>query len=243
MVTCTFLIRPVIPFVNMSRDLADKQVRKPMANVKLATDEHTYVDEIIDVPVIAEFFAAPEHSFIGTRIILEKEEHRQLTLPNGVQIKFEHIIALAGDFYGIPEQPIIDPMLEEDSGRYQRFLAAYNTLARAPEDKVEELRKLIAITDKEIGNRKQDEITGGKWLGGIPVKEGRMLRLAKNNHDHFLPHAKSAYLTGHLLAMEKAKEASKSDITEQEKLLHEAYSIDAFACHFLTDSFASGHIR
>ena len=176
---------------SMSRDLADKQVRKPMANVKLATDEHTYVDEIFDMPEKVSFLKTFEHSFVGEGIILEKEEHRQLTLPNGVQIKFEHIIALAGDFYGIPEQPIIDPMLEEDSGRYPRFLAAYNTLARAPEDKVEELRKLIAIADKEIGNRKQDEITGGKWLGGIPVKQGRMLQLAKNNHDHFLPHTKA----------------------------------------------------
>ena len=226
---------------SMSRDLADKQVRKPMANVKLATDEHIYVDEIIDMPVV--HFDATEHSFIGRRIDLKEKEDRQLTLPNGVDIKFEHIIALAGDFYGIPEQPIIDPMLEEDSGRYQRFLAAYNTLARAPEDKVEELRKLIAITDKEIGNRKQDEITGGKWLGAIPMKPGRMLRLAKNNHDHFLPQAKSAYLTGHHLAVEKAKEASKSDFTERLKLLDEAYSIEAFAFHFLTDSFASGHIR
>jgi hypothetical protein len=29
----------------------------------------------------------------------------------------------------------------------------------------------------------------------------------------------------------------------REKLLFEAYSIDAFACHFLTDAFATGHMR
>ena len=67
--------------------------------------------------------------------------------------------------------------------------------------------------------------------------------MAANNHDHFLPYAKDAYLTGHQLAMEKAKEAGKHGGKESKHLLHEAFSLDGFACHFLTDSFASGHIR
>jgi len=80
-----------------------------------------------------------------------------------------------------------------------------------------------------------------------------MLQLAENNHDHFLPHAKDAYLAGLQLAISKAREAGKvreacinsrgEDEDKQIKLLHEAFSLDAFACHFLTDSFASGHIR
>lgn len=71
-----------------------------------------------------------------------------------------------------------------------------------------------------------------------------MLKLAKTNHDHFLPYAKEAYLTGHKLAMDKAREASnKTNAEEKENLLHEALSLDGFACHFLTDSFSSGHIR
>ena len=41
-------------------------------------------------------------------------ELRVLTLPNGVTIKFEEIIFLAGDIYGLPKQPIIDPFREED---------------------------------------------------------------------------------------------------------------------------------
>ena len=55
---------------------------------------------------------------------------------------------------------------------------------------------------------------------------------------------KEAYLTGHKLAMDKAREASdKTNAEEKENLLHEALSLDGFACHFLTDSFSSGHIR
>ena len=149
-------------------------------------------------------FDSYEHNYIGK--IIQMDELRVLTLPNGVEIEFQQIIALAGDFYGLPKQPIIDPSKgqdEEDSGRQQRFRDAYNTLARAPKDELmEELDKLLATLEKESENGKTvdaktwDEITGGKWLGPLPVKEGRMLQLAENNHDHFLPHAKDAYLTG-----------------------------------------------
>ena len=199
-------------------------------------------------------FDSYEHNYIGK--IIQMDELRVLTLPNDVEIEFGQIIALAGDFYGFPEQPIIDPSKgqnEEDSGRQQRFRDAYNTLARAPKDELmEELDKLLATLEKESENGKAidaktwDEITGGKWLGPLPVKEGRMLQLAENNHDHFLPHAKDAYLTGHQLAIDKAREAGYyrgGDEDERKRLLHEAFSLDAFACHFLTDSFASGHIR
>ena len=199
-------------------------------------------------------FAASEHRHIGKTIYM-KDEFKILTLPNGVEIKFEQIIALAGDFYGLPESPIIDPRKEEkedDSGRDVRFRNAYETLARAPKDKLQkELNKLLATLDKEteegsiVDSETWDKITGGKWFFGLPVKEGRMLELAENNHDHFLPCAKDAYLTGHQLAIEKAREASifPQDPALRKKLLHEAFSMEAFACHFLTDSFASGHIR
>ena len=199
-------------------------------------------------------FSSNEHNHIGK--IIQMDELRVLTLPNGVEIEFGQIIALAGDFYGLPKQPIIDPSKgqdEEDSGRQQRFRDAYNTLARAPKDELmEELDKLLATLEKESENGKTidaktwDKITGGKWLGPLPMKGGRMLQLAENNHDHFLPHAKGAYLTGHQLAIEKAREAGNDrgpDKDKSKRLLHEAFSLEAFALHFLTDSFASGHIR
>ena len=199
-------------------------------------------------------FDSYEHSKIGK--IIQMDELRVLTLPNGVEIEFQQIIALGGDFYGLAKQPIIDPSKgqdEEDSGRQQRFRDAYNTLARAPKDELlEELDKLLGTLEKESKNGKAfhskiwDEITGGKWLGPLPMKGGRMLQLAENNHDHFHPHAKDAYLTGHQLAIDKAREAGYhrgGNEDERKRLLHEAFSLDAFACHFLTDSFASGHIR
>ena len=69
------------------------------------------------------------------------------------------------------------------------------------------------------------------------------MSLASNNFDHFMPFAREAYEVGHKLALEKAREASHAASGSEELILQEAYSIDAFACHFLTDSFASGHIR
>ena len=92
--------------------------------------------------------------------------------------------------------------------------------------------------------KKYDEITGGRWVDNIPVVFGRMRKLALTNHDHFQPHAKFAYLAGHELALACAKQAGLSDDEEERKNgLEEAYAIDWFTCHFLTDSFASGHMR
>ncbi|XP_078364412.1 uncharacterized protein LOC144648836 [Oculina patagonica] len=198
---------------------------------------------------------------------------RLLRLPNGLELSFGQIIALAGDFYGVPESPIIDPSEEHDkktTGRRQRFIAAYNTLASAEYDDIKkELDQILKIMTKEksqieaalesqgetvpkdvydkLGNslvEKWDEVTGGTWLLGLPVIFGRMMKLAENNHDHFLPFAKEAFLAGHEWALEKARKASKVKHQETKiRLLEEAYTIDAFACHFLTDSFSSGHLR
>ena len=193
-------------------------------------------------------FGGGEHAGIGKFITID--ELRVLTLPNGVVIRFEEIIAMAGDYYGLPNQPIIDPVDQEDSGRHQRFTDAYNTLARASKDDLQdELDKLLSTLQKEIESGEEvsariwDEITGGVWVGGVPVKPGRMLKLAENNHDHFLPYAKHSYAAGHQRAIEKAREAGSCRREKAKTLLHEAFSMDAFACHFLTDSFASGHIR
>ena len=97
-----------------------------------------------------------------------------MTLPNGVEIKFEEITGLAGDLYGLPENPIIDPFKEEeDFNRKQRFRDAYDTLARAPKDELQkELDRLLAFFKKErvLDSGTSDEITGGIWFLGIPIK-------------------------------------------------------------------------
>lgn len=92
-------------------------------------------------PRFQPFNSSIEHPKIAEKIQL-KDEFRIMTLPNGVEIKFEEIIGLAGDLCGSPENPIIDPFKEEeDFNRKQRFRDAYVTQARAPKD---ELQKELA---------------------------------------------------------------------------------------------------
>ena len=54
------------------------------------------------------FHSSIEHPKIAEKIHL-KDEFRIMTLPNGVEIKFEEIIGLTGDLCGLPENPIIHP--------------------------------------------------------------------------------------------------------------------------------------
>lgn len=54
----------------------------------------------------------------------------------------------------------------------------------------------------------------------------------------------TAYSVGHRRALQLAREAhGANDTRRQEEKLLEAYLNDAFACHFLTDLFSSGHLR
>ena len=98
-------------------------------------------------------FCSFEHKCIGEQIELRQAELKHLELPNGVEMAFGQIIALAGDFYGVPNHPIINPskgINQTDSDRQQRFLAAYNTLARAPKEILQkEVNRLITALDRE----------------------------------------------------------------------------------------------
>jgi hypothetical protein len=68
--------------------------------------------------------------------------------------------------------------------------------------------------------------------------------LLKTNYDHFAPYAKVAYRAGHELAMDMAKLAAKTpQENEKYRLLMLAVSLEAFAGHYSTDLFSSGHMR
>jgi hypothetical protein len=174
----------------------------------------------------------------------------KLTLPNGNELKFGQIVALGGDFYGVPDSPIIDINVdgssnEEDQRRRQRFLAAYGTLATT-QFNVNETRELNTLVrmiteDKTVRASGEGELHSHS---DYDLASTNMLSLALKNFDHFQPQAKQAYLVGHRLAMEKARQAARETNAENKtKKLMEAYSMDAFAAHFLTDCFSSGHVR
>lgn len=72
------------------------------------------------------------------------------------------------------------------------------------------------------------------------LKQGRFLKLADRNFDHYGQHAWLAYSTGHQLALETAIQAHHDQDPQK---LEEAYVINAFASHFFSDSFSAGHMR
>lgn len=211
-------------------------------------------------------FALSEHLAAGQQVTLlfnvtdSGERNKPLHLPNGLNLSFGNIVSL-GDLCGILGQPISLGATQEE--QQQRFLNAFYSFAKNI-DAVDEIKQLNQVIEKELekieagiqqgktpesvyhrdGNevgRQINCLTGGGcqsstwWL--FP---GRYLKLAMENYDHFTSNAKIAYLTGHQVALAQALKAHQTGLREDLEL---AYAMDAFACHFLSDHFAAGHIR
>ena len=92
-----------------------------------------------------------------------------------------------------------------------------------------------------------DMILGG---GGVKSKHGKVLKLAKNNIDHYQPHCLEVWRTGHEIALEKARMAgdvyrslNNTEVQQGFAMLEEAYSMSAFSCKYLVQGFTAGHIR
>ncbi|MEI6805791.1 MAG: hypothetical protein WCK49_04715 [Myxococcaceae bacterium] len=179
-------------------------------------------------------FESFEHAAIGDNINLLGINGKLLHLPNGLTLSFGNIIAMP-DFYGIPGSPISDGASERE--RETRFLAAYKTLAN-DQNSIQEAMNIIAaihvLKPGEDQNLQWNCLTGGACSGSSWwLEPGRYLSLAKTDYDHFGSDAIKTYLAGHQVALKKALEGN----------LEQAYAMDAFACHFLTDRFSSGHMR
>ncbi|PWB34934.1 phospholipase [Pseudomonas sp. SDI] len=183
-----------------------------------------------------------------------------LHLPNGLSLSYGQIVALGGDFYGVPERPIADGATAEE--RVQRFAAAFDTLAALPASR-EEATKILAVMQREIAAANQaiqdgrqpheaydqlgdslseewNRITGGGSVVSALFPLGRYLKLAASNWDHFGEWALLAYQAGHTAALRQALKARNSGLEGDLEL---AYAMNAFADHFLTDLFSSGHVR
>ncbi len=206
-----------------------------------------------------------EHAWIGDRITLTFERGRQdakdITLNTGGnrRLTYGQLIALGGDLYGVVGAPIStakQPM--------SAFENAWNSLVWPAEG---ELAQILAVLDKEIAtvakfvdagiepsNAYKDlgddlsgewnRITGGGTFFYAMYPMGRYLKLAAENWDHFTHFAVDAYQAGHNVAMDKAKLIKLEFHEDQwDFALEEAYAMNAFADHFLTDLFSAGHLR
>ncbi|KAI0340287.1 hypothetical protein BDW22DRAFT_1379022 [Trametopsis cervina] len=194
-----------------------------------------------------------EHCFIGDAIKLTlangsrvaASDHK-FTLPNGLSLTYGQINGLSGDFYGT-SNPISDGANDQD--RSMRFVTAYNTLAndssRQPREAMDILKVLQAEVDavnEALRNHQDPSVAYSKLPDVGPKLEqitvGRSgipgyLGLAMINWDHFGQDARTVYNTGHALAISRAVSGD----------LEGAYAINAFADHFLEDSFSAGHLR
>lgn len=213
----------------------------------------------------APTFTSSEHSAIGDSVkvyISDRpgEDHFLFHLPSGVTASYGEVLVF-GDIYGVPGYPI--SMGTSTLEQRARFLKAFASFALDQSVVPEAENLLQVIHDEEAmitqamqnGSTAEDAfakygyetgrrfncITGGGcdkdtwWLS-----QGRYLKLAKKDYDHFGNNAWVAYQIGHSLAMETAILAKNSGDLSKLKL---AYAMNAFACHFLADRFSAGHIR
>ncbi|MGR3912775.1 MAG: hypothetical protein QRY71_05675 [Candidatus Rhabdochlamydia sp.] len=153
-------------------------------------------------------------------------------------LRFSHIVALAGGFSAISGETI-----SFSGGDHQaktaRFQHVFNTLKQIEPT---EFQKNFGLFDLKLFHSGIPCCSFNEYSQLIAFKK------VKNHHpvnyiycsDHFAKNAEDVYQIGHTLALQLAKEASKTKDIEK---LKEAYAVDAFACYFLANLFNAGHIR
>lgn len=222
-----------------------------------------------------ELFESPEHEALGDGLTFVNGNGQSFTqsapdtnyfkTDGGQLLSFGQILALAGDFYGVPSQPISDGTTTAD--QQTRFVKAFNTLygetqvngtyqaqnilvvMQAQSDAVSSTASRILAAqpstqdawsqaysttnnDHQFDSR-YNIASGASDTTPWWFSQGSYLQLAAVNWDHFGASAVAVYRAGHACAMQTA---TTGDYPR-------AYAMEAFACHFLTDLFSSGHLR
>ena len=174
---------------------------------------------------------------------------------NGSVLSYGQILALAGDFYADPNNPISNQ--NGLAAQQQQVQANVNSLLVTPASR-NEATNLIDIMQREFNaatpmawrnlppsniygteyfDYQYNGITGGSYTSFTSSPRGRYLLIAATNWDHFGPDAVTCYKAAHSLALTMAHAATTPAALEQ------AYAVNAFADHYLTDLFSAGHIR
>ena len=226
--------------------------------VEISLPTETYkVDTFSKDCALPGGFGSSEHVAIGEAIKLKglPEENTPLLIRGVCSVRFQHIVALAGDFYGVAGEAISLPGGTNEE-KTERFKKAFGTLAEADND---ELRRLILEIDHECMSVRHSSLPHHCYSSDLMVRSHALGKIKSDidallidNSDHFSTNAEDVYRIGHALAIKTARNAGlarntdlTSDATKEEalKMLKHAYALEAFACHFLTDLFAAGHIR
>jgi hypothetical protein len=221
-----------------------------------------------------QLFESPEHEAMADNIRLQMSSNPAdvltgsdpLPLTNGMGVSYQQIIALAGDFYGVPDNPISDG--NGFSDQQTRFLNAFNTLDTGTTQQITNILGVMQQQSNEVNtdvanspgsdaysrayttanaNHKYDKLynqaSGGSGGSTWLFDKGSYLQLAATNWDHFGNHAIAAYKAGHSVAMQQAQAAGRAAASSQRSMLERAYAMEAFCSHFLADLFSAGHLR
>lgn len=206
-----------------------------------------------------------EHAWIGDQITLTYRvrgnlpaKRFPLNISSRHLLTYGQLIALGGDFYGVVGAPI---STATEPGK--AFIDAWNSLVTADDA---EVKAILAIMDEEIAavekaqadgqepstayhelgdklSARWNRLTGGGSVVSDFLPPGRYLQLSSENWDHFNTFAVTAYTVGHDNATYLASLAAEQPEDVQDAYLEEAYAMNAFADHFLTDLFSAGHVR
>jgi hypothetical protein len=203
-------------------------------------------------------FEYAEHSFFGDRITLTLSDGTPKTARDypfefrtDLYLTYGEINGLGGDFYGT-SQPISDGSTQAE--QRSRFMAAFKTLSDPPHALLGETSEILDALQVEVDAvnaalRKGDNPSiaysklPDEWKKFEKITFWRIfykleldyLRLARINFDHFGADARTVYNAGHAVAIEEAVKSTGN--------LDLAYALNAFADHFLEDSFSAGHLR
>jgi hypothetical protein len=191
-------------------------------------------------------FGAGEHLTLGNNGYAEACRSFKIcpeSIPRAdgkVSFRYGELVAFAGDFYGTSEAMDSDT----DNGSYWTFFTQRNiqqTKALFAEE--------VADIQKQINSGKLEDDRGNELYRdnnvGYTASFGyQYFELAADNVAHFGWHNIKQYVREHDKALDLAVQAHAStDRKEKTALLRKALVTNAFADHFLTDSFASGHLR
>lgn len=212
-------------------------------------------------------FEAWEHAKMGDKGTggdhTDNGKGRPVVLSPYITVSFGELTAMAGDYFG-SEEEILElakkPGSFEENGKVEPTDYAERKYFYSKPGTVDELRYIIYY---HINARDADDDVRDMFSKKVrSAVDDRMLQLLPTNFDHFtnsregdryksfsgklnsdkykdsLPNNEMAFRTYHERAIREAFAAGVNRAP-----LDYAFFLEGFASHFLTDAFASGHIR
>lgn len=179
-------------------------------------------------------FDTGEHGPAGNGVTMSdgRTGSQKFTTAQGFKLGYGDVMTLAGDWYGHHDAAICDG--SSDADMESRFKNSFSCLDNDPKDPNRIFAYADHCDDPKCPNYDP------------PSGCSEYIDLASNNYDHFASMTKysaseqlggygawEAYSAGHRVACREAAEGS----------LEKALMHNAFASHFLSDLFSSGHLR